>query len=84
MRYGIDLFALAVIGGAMVFGNIRQIPARLRFWVMSAAFGVVAVYHLRLNPQGFNLAMTVLAFIFCGYYAFKALKYRAPPTNHDE
>ena len=79
-RIGIDFVALCVIGAAMIIGNIRQIPPAVRFYVMSAAFAIVAVY--RLNNQGyhdkFNLLVVGVCVVFAINYAVKGLRYRNP------
>jgi len=77
-RIGIDFVALCVIGAAMIFGQIRQVPAQVRYFVMAAAFAIVAVYRLKQGAVGFNLAIVVVCGIFCVSYLVKALRYKNP------
>lgn len=81
MRLGIDLFSLIVVGVAFILGQIRQIPARVRFVIMSAACGVVAVYRFQLGHEGFNLAVVLVAAAFCLQNLVRAMRYRPPPTS---
>jgi len=76
---GIDFVALCVIGAAMVIGQIRQIPPAIRYYVMAAAFAIVAVYRLNQGfRDNFNLAIVALCAIFCVNYLVKGLRYRNP------
>ena len=76
---GIDFVALAVIGVAMVIGQIRQVPPAVRYYVMAVAFTIVAVYRLNLGfRDNFNLAIVGLCVVFAINYAVKGLRYRGP------
>ena len=76
---GIDWVALCVIGAAMVIGQIRQIPAAARYYVMAAAFGIVGVYRYNNTYRDtFNLAVVVLCVVFAIQYVVKGLRYRNP------
>ncbi len=78
-RIGIDFVALCVIGAAMIIGNIRQIPPAVRFYVMAAAFGIVAVYRLNQGYHDkFNLLVVGVCVVFAINYAVKGLRYRGP------
>ena len=79
MNVGIDFVALAVIGAAMVIGQIRQVPPAIRFYVMAVAFAIVAVYRLNQGFRDtFNLAIIGLCVIFAVNYVVKGLRYRSP------
>lgn len=78
MNIGIDFVALAVIGVAMIIGQIRQVPPAMRFFVMAAAFGIIAVYRLRMGAQGFNLGIVVICAVFCVMNVVKGLRYKNP------
>ncbi len=78
MSVGIDFVALCVIGAALIFGQIRQVPAQLRYFVMAAAFAIVALYRLRQGAVGFNLAIVVISAVFCVTYLVKGLRYKNP------
>lgn len=79
MGVAIDFVALAVIGTAMVIGQIRQIPGTVRYLVMAAAFAIVAVYRLSQGYRDpFNLAIIGLCVVFCLNYGVKAMRYRNP------
>ena len=80
-RLGVDLFSLCVIGTAFILSQIRQIPARLRFVIMAAACGVVAVYQFRKGAEGFNLAVCAVAAAFCLANLIRAMQYRPPPVS---
>lgn len=78
MRLGIDYVALCVIGAAMILGQVRQIPARVRYFVMAAAFAIVAVYRLQHGAVGFNLGIVAVCAVFCLGYVVKGLRHANP------
>lgn len=78
MQLGIDFVALCVIGAALIFGQIRQVPARLRYFVMAAAFAIVAAYRLQQGAVGFNLAIVGVCAVFCVTYVVKGLRHHNP------
>ena len=78
MNVGIDFVALCVIGVAMIIGQIRQVPAKVRYFVMAAAFAIVGVYRLNQGAVGFNLAVVAGCAIFCVTYLVKGLRYQNP------
>ena len=83
MRLGVDFVALAIVGAAFIFGQIRTVPAKLRFFVMAAAFGIVAGW--RFKNGGFsnqvNILVIGLSIAFCLNYLVKGLRYRPPPVD---
>lgn len=78
MQVGIDFVALAIIGAAMVVGQIRQIPAQFRYFIMAAAFAIVAVYRLRGGAVGFNMGIVIACVIFAIINVVRGLRYRGP------
>lgn len=80
-QIGIDFVALAIIGAAMVIGQIRQVPAQARYFIMAAAFGIVAVYRLRMGAVGFNLGVVVVCVIFAIMNVVRGLRYRGPSAD---
>lgn len=79
---GIDFVALAVIGTAMVLGQIRQIPGAVRYFIMAAAFAIVAVYRLNQGfRDNFNLVIIGLCAVFCINYVVKGIRYRNPGAD---
>ena len=79
-QIGIDFVALAIIGVAMIIGQIRQIPPRVRFFVMAAAFAIVAIYRVRQGTDPFNLAVVGVCVVFCLMNAVKGLRYQNPSS----
>ncbi len=81
MRFGVDLFSMCVIGGAFILGQIRQIPAQLRFVIMALACGVVAVYRFQMGSDTFNRAVALIAALFAIQNLVRAMRYRPPPVS---
>ena len=81
MHLGIDLFSMIVVGAAFILGQIRQIPAQVRFVIMGLACGVVAIYRFRMGADGFNLAVVIVAALFSLQNFVRAMRYRPPPTS---
>ena len=81
MRLGIDFFSLCVVGVAFILGQIRQIPARVRFVIMALACGTVAIYRFRMGADGFNLAVVAVAALFAVQNLVRAMRYQPPPVN---
>jgi hypothetical protein len=81
MRMGIDLFSLCVVGAAFILSQIRQIPAQLRYFILAAAFAVVAVYRFRRGADKLDFAVVAVAGIFCLMNLVKGMRYRPPPVS---
>jgi hypothetical protein len=79
---GIDFVALAIVGAALVLGQIRQIPAAVRYFIMAAAFAIVAVYRLNQGfRDNFNLVVVGLCVVFAVQNVVKGLRYRGPSSD---
>jgi hypothetical protein len=81
MRFGIDTFSLVVVGAAFILGQIRQIPAQVRFVIMGLACGAVAIYRFQMGADGFNLAVVGIAAFFALQNFVRAARYRSPPVG---
>ncbi|MGQ0505202.1 MAG: hypothetical protein ACT4TC_07755 [Myxococcaceae bacterium] len=71
---GIDLFAVVVFGIAFVFAQIRTVPLRLRYTVLSVACGVIAAVRLSKGTAGVGLLFVAISAGLAVYYAVKAIR----------
>ncbi len=74
MQVGIDWVSLGIFLVAYVISQIRTVPLRVRYAVLSVALGIIAVYRLRLSAVGINLVFSGIAAALCLFYAYRAVK----------
>lgn len=74
MQLGIDWVSAAIIAGAFLITQIRAVPVRARYGVLSLACGAVGAYRLRLGTVGPNLIFVGIAFALAVYYAYRAIR----------
>lgn len=83
-KVAIDWVSTAIVLGAFFFGQIHAIPARLRFFVMGAAFFAAIGYRLNAGMRGgVNDIVLGVAAVAGLYYLVKGLRYRPPPSAAD-
>ena len=73
---GIDWVAVAVLGLAWAFSNVKTVPLRVRHGVLSLACFGIAGFRLVRGVQGVNLLFVIIAGALGVQYAMQAL--RAP------
>lgn len=72
---GIDWVAVAVLGAAWAFSNVRTVPQSIRHWVFALACFVVAGYRVyRGATEGLNLLFVIIAVVIGLQYAVRALR----------
>jgi hypothetical protein len=74
MQVGIDWVSAAIFGVAFLISQIRAVPVRGRYSVLSLACGAIGGYRLRLGAAGPNMVFVGIAFALAVYYAFRAIR----------
>ncbi|MBI3185930.1 MAG: hypothetical protein HYZ28_27660 [Myxococcales bacterium] len=74
MRVGIDWVSAGIFIGAFAFAQVRAIPIGIRYGVLAAACGAIAIYRLRIGASGVNMIFVVVAGALALYYAVRALR----------
>lgn len=78
---GIDWFAVLLLLGAWAFGQLTSVPARYRYLVQAAAFGLIAAVRLRAGAAGNNLIFVAIAAAFAVWNVVRA--FQASPRPGD-
>lgn len=73
-RIGIDWVSLGIFVVAYVIAQVRTIPIRVRYGVLAAACGAIALWRLKLGAVGINMAFVVLAGVLAAYYLVRAFR----------
>jgi hypothetical protein len=77
MSVGIDWVSAAIILGAFLFAQIRQVPPRIRYFGVAAALGAIAIYRFKtsgVGGTGVNQLMPFVALALCVYHVVKGLR----------
>ena len=72
---GVNWVAVAVLGAAWIFSNVRAVPQAVRHWVFAlACFGIAGYRVARGAYQGMNLLFVIIAVVIGVQYAMRALR----------